>query len=112
MSHAIGEVYLPEGTLIGAFEYDGTIDWACTAIVKHRDELEATWRSPANQRCCNCPVKGSVPVILWTDYGGGFYWDSTACLKCRAITGRREPFSFGEKEPCAIDGHPFPKTTV
>lgn len=99
MSHAQGTVYRPSGECVGYFEYDGTRDVACTAITPDRDTLSENWRSDANERDCTCG-QPSVPVVLYSSYGGGFHWPATACLRCGAIVS-----GITFEEP--TDGHPF-----
>lgn len=98
MSHALGEVWTPAGELLGYFEYNGTVDITCTRIYESEDELFANWRAD-NFRDCQCQNE-DVPVILYTNYGGGFYWNGDACLVCKAITGGMNVYD---------DGHPFPE---
>ena len=86
MSHATGEV-IQGDRVIGYFEYDGTADNAISDIYRSRDELWANWRKSTHPTC-TCGGK-PVPVVLWADYGSGYWWYSTACLKCNVITGPR-----------------------
>lgn len=102
MSHAYGEV-IKNGLIAGHFEYNGTVDVALTAIQPDVDGVKHHWRSPGNCRDCLCSHPGS-DVVLWTSYGGGFWWPSTACLKCMAITGNPDPW---RDEGYPVDGHPI-----
>lgn len=114
MSHAHGEVWAIDGSkLIGRFEYNGTSDFATSAIAPSEAELKKNWRTPEHSRKCSCEPRGATPVILYSSYGGGFYWESTACLVCMSITGQDEPYPFSFNRDgtgnYAEDGHPFPE---
>ena len=104
MSHAQGEV-IKDGKVRGYFEYNGTVDVACTAIQRNPEAIKQHWRSPTNCRDCSCSQPRS-DVILWTSYGGGFWWPSTACFSCMAITGNRDPW---REEAYPEDGYPIPE---
>ena len=108
MSHDRGRVYaMDDETLLGFFEYDGTCDVACTTIVATDIELHANWRSPANMRECACTPIVKTPVILYSEYGCGFDWESHACLACKAITGHRSRFDAEREREIERRGHPF-----
>lgn len=106
MSHALGEV-IKDGKVVGFFEYNGTSDIACSAVQKSVTDVTTYWRSPDNCRKCEC---GRAPesVILYSSYGGGFYWESTACFHCMAITGERIPEWCDAAGICHVsDGYPL-----
>jgi hypothetical protein len=103
MSHALGEA-IKDGVVIGYFEYDGTFDVACTAIHPTTEGVERDWRTGRNCRECSCSLP-QTDIILWTEYGDGFWWLSTACLNCMAITGNRDPWCC---DGFPVDGHPSP----
>ncbi|TSC82425.1 MAG: Uncharacterized protein G01um101419_581 [Parcubacteria group bacterium Gr01-1014_19] len=100
MSHSHGEV-IQEGKVVGFFEYDGTADVALSPIWDTRDEVDANWRIGLWTQCtCHQP---STDVLLFTEYGGGFYWPAKACLNCKAITNEYSPFESDRRK----DGHPL-----
>ncbi|MEK7654599.1 MAG: hypothetical protein AAB345_05025 [Patescibacteria group bacterium] len=104
MSHSNGEV-IHENEVVGFFEYDGCSDIAISAIWNTLEEVETNWRSGVWKRCtCGQP---SVDVLLFTDYGGGFYWPAKVCLKCRAILGPH-PYNDGCRTK---KGHPLKTCT-
>lgn len=121
MSHSYGKVYEKEGKLIGYFEYNGTCDVALSAIQKTAEDVNKYWRSNQNCRECLCKSPIEKDVILWTDYGDGFYWNAKICENCMAILNNRMPFEvesmssqnwfdFSKEETvgCGLtDGHPF-----
>ena len=88
MSHAHGKVKFEDGTVL-YYEYDGTVDLACTALRSSRKEVSEHWRAD-NMAECEC---GSPPekVRIAADYGNGFSWDGAACRGCMSITGGIEP---------------------
>jgi hypothetical protein len=107
MSDARGEVY-SDGKLAGYFWYHGTVDIASRAIYPDQKTLEEHWRSPDNDRKCACG-RPPVDVVLWADYGRSFWWPSTACFYCMAITGSRDPW---ENDAGPTRGHPFPSSAL
>jgi hypothetical protein len=125
MSHANGEVWTPDGKLVGFFEYDGTCDFACSTIWRTPEELADNWRKDSINRKCGCGPDGSTDVILYTDYANGSHWSAKACLKCMAVTDRFEPYgvrfnpfpAYGggnddqdDEAWTPADGHPFPNS--
>lgn len=106
MSNATGIVYLPRpegssadyGDVVGYYIYQGTCDTACTRIHPTSDEAWDHNRTDGAYAECTCG-NPPTPVVLYSQYGNGFSWDSSACLTCRAITGyRSEHEEFYEKE--------------
>jgi len=93
MSHATGTVYSTDrSTILGYFEYNGTCDVACTAIQKTQEALNENWRGPGCMKECSCG-KEPTDVVLHSDYGSGFHWDSKACLECMAICGHLDKWA-------------------
>ena len=95
---------MPDLKIIGWYEYNGTVDVACTAIFETSDELSAAWRSErADRECCKDAAQHvEMPVILWSDYGYGFAWPSRTCVTCGVIVGHRseeEAAEAGEHVP-------------
>lgn len=83
MSHALGEV-IHNKTVVGYFEYNGTVDIAKRDIHSSADAVDRNWRKPCTHNCtCKQPP---VDVVLWSSYGGGFHWNAKACLNCGEIT--------------------------
>lgn len=98
MSHQQGKVTWPgeRDTVLGLFEYNGTVDVAMTAIHPSAGVLWQHWRTDGNRRECTCG-EPPTPVRLIADYGGGVEWDSEACLVCGAITGTLSPYMEASK---------------
>lgn len=88
MSRAMGSVHV-DGKVVGYYCYNGTTDVAHGDIFDTRDECFDNWGSYG--RKCTCAGQGR-PVILHSEYGGGFWWHAMACLKCKVITAGRAPF--------------------
>lgn len=105
MSNTRGEVWSLDGRILGHFEYNGTCDFANTRVYATVEDVGKNWRKD-NQRDCTCDAAGER-VILWTQYGGGFYWTSRVCWNCMAITGTKEPY-----DDSHCDGHPFPQSAI
>lgn len=91
MGHAIGQVY-QDGKLVGWSYYNGTADVLYSSIRQSlRDVcngIDEGWRN------CTCG-KPPLDVILYSDYGGGFWWPAKACLECKAIIEPLMPFDQG-----------------
>lgn len=86
MSHALGKVvFTDEGELY--FEYDGTGDYARKHLFDTPYDVESQWRQPQALRDCSCGQ--SEPVDVMIDYGPGIRFHSTACRRCKLITGPR-----------------------
>jgi len=104
MANVEGQV-IHDGKVVGYFEYYGSSSIAPTAFFDTWDEVWQHWRTMP-EATCTCGK--AVSVMLYTEYGGGSYWPSEACLTCHAITGIR----CGYDEPLDInewpkDGHPL-----
>ena len=52
------------------------------------------WRTPEETKEYNeaCHCKGEK-VTVWTDYGGGFYWQGNACKKCMMLKEGVNPYT-------------------
>lgn len=103
MSHAYGEV-TQDGKVVAHFEYNGTSNVCCPKMYDTWKAMNAEWRKGPWVKCtCGKP---SVDVILYTDYGNGYYWPGKACFECGCITGGLMPWGDDDdSEP--IDGHPL-----
>lgn len=79
MSHAIGAVIFRDG-LIRWYDYNGTVDVPVSNLVETPGEVkfrQMPW--------LDCSCGQAEPVLMWSDYGGGFSWQGAACRHCRAI---------------------------
>lgn len=92
MSHSIGIVYDFEGEVLGYFEYNGTVDYACSSV-RTLEEVESNWRTGAAEVPCNCIKEKRKPkwVLLYSDYGFGFHWPAQICENCKSIIHGTEP---------------------
>lgn len=95
MSSSIGMV-VKDQKVVGYFEYDGTADVAISAIRRTSEEV---WKARDERdtllfnnvwRRCTCS-NDHDDVLLYTDYGWGFYWPAKVCLLCKAITTNTMP---------------------
>lgn len=89
MSDAFGHV-VKDGKIVAYFEYAGTADVVIPDLYDSYDELQAHWRKEEWKKC-NCG-KEPEEVLLYSDYGGGFYWPGKVCLPCHAIVDGFFPF--------------------
>ncbi len=111
MSRAGGEIWTPAGEFFGAFMYDGTSDVAYPRVFP---ALDLAWEAylrgddlwPNSAHSETCP--GLQEVVLFTDYGHGFWWRGTACSEHQSLgSGCRDTFELETH-----DGHPFPKPAL
>jgi hypothetical protein len=98
MSNAMGGVYHAESKdLIGWYEYNGTSDVVANPrIRKTAEEVSAHWRGGEPYAACECSTPQPVAVLLYSSYGGGFWWTGEACLSCHLITGGLSQFEAEE----------------
>lgn len=94
MPNMLGQV-IHAGKIVGYFEYEGSNSRAATVI--YGAETFPLRSGRVNE--CTCG-KQPVDVLLWAEYGGGFYWEASACLECKAIVGNRY-------DEDSVDGHPL-----
>jgi len=100
VSHANGEIWSLDGNPLGYFEYDGTSDTVCTRVHLKVEDVRRNWRAD-NWRDCECGALGQT-VVLYSDYGCGFYWQGRVCWRCLAVTDGIYDFD-------DTPGHPFLK---
>jgi hypothetical protein len=68
--------------------------------------MSDNWRGD-NWRDCQDPAKHKSswqPVILYTSYGAGFWWEGQVCWDCMAVVEGIVPLAEGQD---TMDGHPF-----
>lgn len=95
----MGEV-IRDGKIIGYYEYNGTCDvLAGNLICDTEDAVHEHWREQPWSECPHA-ADSHVPVVIYSSYGGGFYWDGKACMDCRIVTDGLSPES-------TVDGHPL-----
>lgn len=93
MSHSSGTVYTEDrSTIIGYFEYNGTVDVACSSVQKTADDVWKHWRTPESMRQCTCGQPILQLVVLDADYGGGIEWESVMCTTCMVIVDKFDPW--------------------
>ena len=93
MSHASGLVQFEDGTL-RHFVYDGTNDFPCPKLWASSDSAWKHLHEENRHKKCTC---GRPPekVNVFTHYGRGFEWQTTACRYCRVIIDCSDPFELG-----------------
>jgi hypothetical protein len=90
MSHAMGEV-IKDGKTVGYYEYNGTCDFATTKIRPTVQEVWDHWRKSDIFGECTCG-QPSEDVLLYTNYGYGYYWPGKACMDCMVIVDGTDPY--------------------
>jgi len=96
MSHTLGTAEFRDGVIV-YFEFNGTVDVACTALKSTAHEVERDWRTAANSAKCSCG--NSEPVKLRSDFGCGQEWQAMACRSCMAITDGLRPSEPEAQDP-------------
>lgn len=82
MSHSSGNVTFKKDNLVMYCEYDGTVDIMVPALWDTQEEMSDHWRESIWNKCT---CGNMEPVIIHSDYGGGFSWEGEACRTCKAI---------------------------
>jgi hypothetical protein len=91
LSHSEARFIFPDGVILYG-EYNGTSDVMCSMMFWTQEEMKALWRNQENKSCsCGEP---SEPCIAFTHYGGGFYWDASACRSCMTFEGPSMPLYY------------------
>ena len=101
MSRAWGVVRFKSDGKLMYYLYDGTSDICNPNLC---DSMDDVWQDHKWSKC-NCYQ--DEPVEIYSDYGGGFYWNGKACRHCNVITKGLEPWTDDEDEVISItDGQP------
>jgi len=93
MSHAGGQVKFSDG-IIMHYEYDGTSDWCIPKLYDTHKEMWNNWRKYEYEET-NCEHE-LEDVIIYSDYGNGFYWLGKACRKCNMIIEGKNPYPYDD----------------
>ena len=126
MSHAAAEI-IYNGSIIGHGEFNGTVDvMAWNSWYDSYDDMWSHYRETTQPQTdytvnsenqivivktparpwldrCSCP---GIDALIYTCYGGGFYWLARICLEHRVILDGMQPWD-DVKETSPIDGHPL-----
>jgi hypothetical protein len=102
MSKAVGEVWYLDGEFLGNFIYDGTTDSVIPGIYATGDEAWDGWENYGYISYPCDPKHVAEPVIIYSSYGGGFWWRGTMCLDCLCLLPPLDNFEGRH----ATDGHP------
>lgn len=117
MSHSNGEVRFNDGS-IKHFEYNGTSDICIPKLYDTYDEMIDNYRTyntlakennidynktpwykrillkyKGDNKKINMCNHNEELVEIYTNYGGGFYWNGTACRNCNMLLKGTEPFA-------------------
>ena len=89
--------------------YDGTIDVMYSSFTEYQDNLDIfDWCS---EHCCDYQkidknlIKDEDNIEIYSDYGGGFYWDGKGSEEHRIITKNFTPWY--DYDLNYIDGKPY-----
>lgn len=78
---------------VGYGEYNGTSDTVPSEfVVDYESEMQGQRPYFLGWNECICSDKFHQGVILFSRFGGGFFWPSKACMKCKCITGVTSPY--------------------
>lgn len=102
MSHAYGEI-IKDGKTVAHFEYNGTVDLVQPILYATAQEVSDNWRKGSPREECKCPEQGE-DVLIYTNYGYGYYWPGKACLKCMMVTDGIDPYECERKEGHPVNG--------
>jgi hypothetical protein len=110
MSSAILEILDKGLEVIGYGEYNGSSDSVPNEFVIDKDEIIG--QKPyflSYKKLDYCKHNDNIGVILFSNYGGGKYWPSKVCMKCRMITGITSPVEpdWGYHSPTDEDRKPY-----
>ena len=86
MSRAYGVVRFQSDDKLLYYLYDGTSDICVPSLCDNIDDI---WKDNGWKKC-NC--NQDEPVEIYSDYGGGFYWQGRACRHCMCITEKINPW--------------------
>jgi hypothetical protein len=91
MSHTPGQVFDTRGTLVGHFEYNGTVDVARPKIFATAEELESAWRLAQSLPCSCAGIEVSLRCGMLT-------WDARACFAHGFIVHGCSPLYYQEED--------------
>lgn len=123
MSRATAEFFKPDGERVGYGLYDGTNDVMLPWIVATQERAWAVRYPEQPDHLKHGPSKSDAawwtmqeecrhegqPCIVYSDYGGGFYWPGFYCPACSVFLGPSNPYERGVYETVIHHEHPFPK---
>ena len=88
--------------------YDGTVDLMYSSFTEYQDNFDIfDWCSEHcydYQKIDKNLIKDEDDIEIYSDYGGGFYWDGKGSEKYKIITEGFDPWSDYSNSP--IDGQP------
>jgi len=103
MSHSTGVVKFEDGQIF-YFEYNGTSDVCLPFLYETYEELHANWRR-RDWKLHKCELEPEN-VVIYSTYGGGFYWNGRACRKCMLLTHNLSLETFDYESAGMKDGRP------
>jgi hypothetical protein len=86
MSHSSGKITKLDGTLVGYFEYNGTVDTALPRIHDTLDEVAVHWREPEPFRH-QCDCAGDLDIFVHPYSDEDRHWQGKMCTEHKCIVG-------------------------
>lgn len=77
----MGAILFPDDH-IRYYEYNGTCDVPISHHYETPQEVRDNWRK---HDWLTCECGGEEDVEVYSDYGGGFYFDGKACMRCGSL---------------------------
>ena len=96
MSDDYGLVKFKTDGRILCFCYDGTSDMCVPNLYANQNDV-----FKRNKKWAECNCKHAEDVEIYSNYGGGFYWQGKACRICKAIKEGLKPYDCN-----IVDGKP------
>ena len=94
MSSARGRVHFEDKYVMHG-KYHGTSDVFLGMIFPTQAHAQACWESIG---FTDCTCGKDEPVVLYSEYGGGFAWKGRACRRCGVVTAENMPYENEETE--------------
>lgn len=91
MSHSSAQFRFKDGTEFHG-EYNGTSDIMCPRMFETPEKRDEQWRKQ-EWPMSDCEHEKEV-CIAHADYGGGFWWEGTACRTCMVFCGPHDLFDY------------------
>lgn len=101
MSYDPGQVLFPDGKVM-FYAYGGCCDVVSSDLV---EKEEYHWNMPG-RTLHKCICGRDESVVIFTEYGGCFYWEGRACRFCKIVTKGNMPYDEPEARKTIKDGIP------
>lgn len=88
MSSGLATFFRPDGTVVGYGIYYGTADLLLGIFAATVSEAWAAEHGEFPVCACGQPPE---PVVIFSEYGGEWWWQGEWCPRCRCILGPHDP---------------------